>query len=76
MIQIEFGMPFKAQAVPREWQWGAIGIFNPRVDYQRMAKRIVRNLPNRGPTRVRITDGERLLAAWSRDEESIEQHGL
>lgn len=75
-IRIEFGMPFKGRAVPTEWQWDVIGTFNPRVDYPEMAKRIVRRLPDDGPSRVQITDDGRLLAAWSHDQEYAEQYDL
>ena len=76
IIQIEFGMPFKGQSVPREWQWDAMGIFNPNIDYRKLAKDVFRHLPHDGPSRVLIKAGDRIVGTWSRYNELLEQHGM
>jgi hypothetical protein len=72
-IRVEFGMPFKGQAVSPDWVWGDIGDFNPNVDYRKLAKRIARHLPLDGPSSVWIKTGDQLVAVWSRYSERCAQ---
>jgi hypothetical protein len=73
-ISIEFGMPFKGQVVPPDWQWGVIGSYKPNFDYLNFAKRLVRRLPPNGPSRLAIKFGDKVLASWSRDQELEEEY--
>jgi hypothetical protein len=75
-IRVEFGMPFQGQAVSHDWIWGDVGDFNPNVNYHKLAKMIVQNLPVDGPSNVWIKTGGRLLAVWSRYSERCSQLGI
>jgi hypothetical protein len=75
-IRIEFRMPFKGQTVAPEWEWGIMGVFNPDIDYQKIAKRILRHMPLEGPSSVRIKAGDRLVGVWCRFSELCEQYGM
>jgi hypothetical protein len=74
-VRIEFGISLKDQTVAREWA-DVEGIFNPNIDYRALAKRVVRNLPLDGPTRVTIKAGDRIIAVWSQFSEYCEQLGI
>jgi hypothetical protein len=75
-VRIEFGMPFKGQPVPPEWEWGEIGEFNSNFDYQAFAKRIWRRLPMDGPTRIAIKVGDCVVGIWSSYNDLCEHYGF
>lgn len=78
IIQIAFGMPFKNQILPRDWDWSDFGpyYYNPNADYQSLAKRMLRDMPLDGPSCVSIKAGDRLVAIWSRYNERCELLGI
>ncbi len=73
LIRFEFEMPFRDQILSPELEWGDIELFyNPNVDYQSLAKRMMRDMSIDGPSHVSIKVGDRLVATWSRYNERRE----
>jgi len=76
-ISIEFGMPFRNQELPQDWVWDAFEVeYDPNVDYQKLARLIVRSLPFDGPSNVQIKADDSVVAVWSKLSERCDQLGI